>query len=69
MANTDRLTFVYSQFPLSISWATCIWKFIERHFIASKLYADAVDIQIKFTEFLLTYLILKPVFHLRIFSY
>ena len=30
---------------------------------------DAVDIWIKFTKFLLTYLILKLVFHLRIFSY
>ena len=30
---------------------------------------DAVDIWIKFTKFLLTYLILNLVFHLRIFSY
>ena len=30
---------------------------------------DAVNIWIKFTKFLLTYLMLKLVFHLRIFSY
>ena len=30
---------------------------------------DAVDIWIKFTKFLLTYLILNLVFHLQIFSY
>ena len=30
---------------------------------------DAVDIWIKLTKFLLTYLMLKLVFHLRIFSY
>ena len=29
---------------------------------------DAVDIWIKFTKFFMTYLILKLVFHLRIFS-
>ena len=30
---------------------------------------DVVDIWIKFTKFLLTYLILKLVFHYQIFSY
>ena len=30
---------------------------------------NAVDIWIKFTKFFLTYLILKLVFHLRVFSY
>ena len=30
---------------------------------------DAVDIWIKFTKFLLTYMILKLVFHVQIFSY